>query len=239
MATLFRFVEEIMIETNVRKTSLVAICFLALLTSCASTGTKDEASASVRAAETTLTDFKNDPEMSWLREHMKDAKAVLISPRIWKAGFVFGGSGGSGVVLVRGDGTRGWAGPAFYRLATASVGFQAGVDASEMVALIMTEKALNSLLTTTAKLGGDVSITAGPVGIGAAAPVTADMVVFTRSKGLYGGLNVDGTVITIDEGGNKAYYGRPVTPVDILIKRSVSNPDAAAMHRTLSMTGSK
>jgi lipid-binding SYLF domain-containing protein len=93
----------------------------------------------------------------------------------------------------------------------------------------MTEKALNSLMSTSFKLGGEVSIAAGPVGAGTGAPITADMVVYTRSKGLYGGINLDGTVITIDEARNRAYYGHTVTPVDILVTRSVSNPNGAAL----------
>ncbi|WP_158590393.1 lipid-binding SYLF domain-containing protein [Noviherbaspirillum cavernae] len=228
-----------MLEINFRKFSLIAVCFSFLLAGCAATGTKEDATASVRAAEATLTNFQNDPEMRWMRDHLKDARAVLISPRILKAGFVFGGSGGSGVLLVRGEGGRSWAGPAFYRLATASVGFQAGVDSSEMVALVMSEKALNSLLSTSFKLGGEVSVSAGPVGMGAGAPVNADMIVFTRSKGLYGGLNVDGTVISIDTAGNESFYGKPVTPVDILVRKNVSSPNAASIQRTLAGSAGK
>jgi len=97
------------------------------------------------------------------------------------------------------------------------------------VALIMTEKALNSLLSTSFKLGGDVSIAVGPVGAGTGAPITADMVVYTRSKGLYGGINLDGTVISLDDARNRAYYGRAVTPVEILVTRSVSNPSGATL----------
>jgi lipid-binding SYLF domain-containing protein len=87
----------------------------------------------------------------------------------------------------------------------------------------MTDKAVNSLLATSFKLGGDVSIAAGPIGAGAGAPITADMVSFVRSKGLYGGINLDGTVITVDDNANQAFYGRSVTPVDVLIKGSASS----------------
>jgi lipid-binding SYLF domain-containing protein len=92
------------------------------------------------------------------------------------------------------------------------------------VALVMTDKALNSLLSTSFKLGGDVSIAAGPIGGGAGTPITSDIVTFTRTKGLYGGINLDGTVITVDDKKNSAYYGRAATPVDILIQRTVTNP---------------
>jgi lipid-binding SYLF domain-containing protein len=175
-----------------------------------------------------------DPDMGWFREHVGQAKAVMISPQILKAGFIFGASGGSALVIAHNPSETAWNGPAFYRIASGSFGLQAGAQASEMVALIMTDKALNSLLSTSFKLGGDVSIAAGPVGVGTGAPITADMVVYTRSKGLYGGINLDGTVISIDDGSNRAYYGQAATPVDILVRRSVSNPYGATLAHTAS-----
>jgi lipid-binding SYLF domain-containing protein len=162
----------------------------------------------------------------------------MVCPKILQAGFIVGGSGGRCVVLARSRAASGWNGPAFYRITTGSFGLQAGAQASEMVALIMTEKALNSLLSTSFKLGGDVSVAAGPVGAGAGAPVTADMVSFVRSKGLYGGINLDGSVITIEEGGNQAFYGRPVTPVDILIKGSARSSLGTSLVRAIEGAGS-
>ena len=177
----------------------------------------------------TLSNFTHDPDMKWFREHVGSAKAVLVSPQIVQAGFIVGGSGGPALVIARNRSGTGWNGPAFYRMASGSIGLQAGAQASEMVALVMTDKALNSLLSTSFKLGGDISVAAGPVGAGTGAPVTADMIVYTRSKGLYGGVNVDGTVIEVDDGRNRAYYGQAATPVDILVTRSVSNPAGARL----------
>ena len=132
-------------------------------------------------------------------------------------------------VKVARDGSGKWVGPAFYTLATASVGFQAGLAASEMVTLVMTVKGMNSLLSNSFKLGGDASIAAGPVGAGAKSDVVADMIAFSRSKGVYGGLNLDGTVVSTNDDWNKAYFGKPVLPPDILIKASVSNKGAAPL----------
>jgi lipid-binding SYLF domain-containing protein len=98
-----------------------------------------------------------------------------------------------------------------------------------MVALVMTDKALNSFLSNDFKLGGDVSVAAGPVGAGTGAPITADMVVYVRSKGLYAGLNLSGSVVSVDDAANQAFYGRPVTPPDILIKHSATNPAGEAL----------
>lgn len=214
------------------RTALAAACAALVLAGCASTPTRDDSQARVDAAQATLQNFMRDPDMSWFRDHVGGARAVLISPQIVQAGFIVGGAGGPALVIARNRTGSGWNGPAFYRIAAGSVGLQAGAQSSEMVALIMSEKALNSLLSTSFKLGGDVSIAAGPVGAGTGAPVTADMVVYTRSKGLYGGVNLDGTVISVDDRRNQAYYGQATTPVEILVTRSVSNPYGASLAQT-------
>lgn len=224
----------IMCKARQAKKALAIAWAAAALTACASNPTHDETQGRVRAAETTLRDFTRDPDMSWFRDHVGQAKALLISPRIVQAGFIFGASGGSAVVIARRRGGDGWSGPAFYHMGSGSVGLQAGAQESETVALIMTDKALNSLLSNSFKLGGDVSVAAGPVGVGAGAPVTADMIVYVRSKGLYGGVNLAGTVIAVDDKGNQAYYGRPATPVDILVTHTVSSPDGGMLAQAAS-----
>ena len=95
-----------------------------------------------------------------------------------------------------------------------------------MVTLVMTDKGMNSLLASTFKFGGDASVAAGPVGAGAKSDITADLITFSRSKGVYGGLNLDGTVVSSNDDWNKAYFGKPVLPPDILIKNAVSNKGA-------------
>jgi lipid-binding SYLF domain-containing protein len=95
--------------------------------------------------------------------------------------------------------------------------------------LVMTDKAFNSFLSNKFKLGGDASVAAGPVGAGAQSDIKADVYTFSRSKGLYGGLNLDGTMVTINGKWNQAYYGKPVTPVDILVRHSATNPGSGAL----------
>ncbi len=178
----------------------------------------------VDAADRTLSNFVRDPDMTWLQQNIGRAKAVMIATEVVKAGFIFGGSGGRAVTLARDAQTGKWSGPAFYTLATASVGFQAGVSVSEVVTLVMTEKGLNSLLAPSVKLGGDASVAAGPVGAGAKSDVVADFVSFSRAKGLYGGLNLDGTVIAISNDWNESYYNkRGILPPDILIRKAARN----------------
>jgi SH3 domain-containing YSC84-like protein 1 len=183
----------------------------------------------VNESSKTLANFLRDPDMTWLQSNIGRAKAVLIAPQIAKAGFIFGGSGGRGVVLARDAASGKWAGPAFYTLATASVGFQAGVSVSENVTLVMTEKGLNSLLANSVKVGADASVAAGPVGAGAKSDVVADLVTFSRAKGVYGGLNLDGTVIAPANDWNKAYFGKEVLPPDILIRMTARSKQADAL----------
>ena len=176
----------------------------------------------VNSADTSLSNFLRDPDMTWLQQNIGRAKAIMIAPQVAKAGFIFGGSGGRAVVLARDPKSGKWAGPAFYTMATASVGFQAGISVSEAVTLVMTEKGFNSLLATSVKLGGDASVAAGPVGAGAKSDVVADFVTFSRAKGIYGGLNLDGTVIASSNDWNELYYQKkPLLPPDILVRMSV------------------
>src|SRR5262249_50677714 len=101
----------------------------------------------VRSAEATFANFMRDPDMRWLQQNIPYAKAVLIAPSVVKGGLFFGGSGGRPVLIARDPQTRQWRGPAFYTLITASVGFQIGVSWSETVTLVMTDRAMNSLLS--------------------------------------------------------------------------------------------
>lgn len=159
-------------------------------------------------AEKVLSNFLRDPDMTWLQQNIGRAKAVMIAPEVAKAGFIFGGSGGRAVLLVRNAKTGRWSGPVFYTLATASVGFQAGISVSQMMTLVMTDKGLNSLMSNSFKMGPDASVAAGPVGAGAKADIITDLVTYSRAKGLYGGINLDGTVVAISEDWNEAYYGK-------------------------------
>jgi lipid-binding SYLF domain-containing protein len=187
----------------------------------------------VDKARITFESFMSDPDMSYLKEHLKEAKGILIVPSLLKAGFIFGGSGGSGVLIVN-DAKKGqWSQPAFYTIGSVSFGLQIGGEDAEVIMMVRTQKAVDALLTTSVKLGGDTSISAGPVGAGAKSNVMADIFSFSRSKGAFAGLALDGSVITTRDKWNAAYYGKPASPVDILVKHSVSNPGSAELRKTV------
>lgn len=214
---------------NLARRATLGVLLAATLAGCATQAVSPaEPEKLVADAQMTLSNFLRDPDQTWIQDNLSQAKAVMIAPQIVRAGFIFGGSGGRAVLVAR-DG-RAWAGPAFYNLATASVGFQAGLDVSEAIIVVMTDKGLNSLLSSTFKMGGDASIAAGPVGASARSTVTADLITFTRAKGIYGGLNLDGTVVSTNIPWNDAFFGRTnLLPPDILIRRTVTTPKAAAL----------
>ena len=217
-----------MIDSLSRRAALRVLA-AAALTGCATQpASPAEPERLVADARTTLSNFLRDPDQTWIQDNLSRARAILIAPQVVRAGFIFGGSGGRGVLVAR-DG-RAWAGPAFYNLATASVGFQAGIDVSEVIVVVMTDTGFNSLLSTSFKIGGDASIAAGPVGAGARSTITADLISFTRAKGVYGGLNLDGTVVSTNVPWNDAFFGgRNLLPPDILIRRTVTSPKAAPL----------
>jgi lipid-binding SYLF domain-containing protein len=164
-----------------------------------------------------------DPNMGWFRDNLKNAQAVMIL-RQFRAGFIIGGSGGSGVMLSH-DAQGKWSHPAFYGMGSGSIGFQIGAEGSEVALLIMTQKGRDALLSTDVKLGGDISVAAGPVGAGAKA-ATTDVLSFSRSKGIYGGVSLEGMVIGPRSSLNQAYYDQGVSPLDILVNHKVQNPGA-------------
>jgi lipid-binding SYLF domain-containing protein len=186
----------------------------------------------VEKAKLTVEQFQTDPNMGSLRDLAKKAKGMLILPQMLRGAFIVGASGGSGVLVARDAKSGQWRGPAFHTLGGASFGFQAGADAAEVIILAMTERGVTKLLSPQVKLGADISVAAGPVGAGAAAAtagLSADLVSYSVAKGLYGGFSVDGSVVGVRTALNQAYFGKPVSPTDILIKGTVKNPQASAL----------
>jgi len=199
---------------------------------------KADAEKTVNGAVSVLKNFSADPNLTWYRENIPKAKAVMIIPNLVKAGFIFGGSGGNGVVLARDEKTNMWKGPSFASAGSVSWGLQAGGSAAEVVMMALTEKGKNALLSNKFQAGADASVSAGPVGAGAQA-ATTDIVQFSRSKGLFGGLSLEGSVIAVRDSLNQAYYGKAVTPVDILIQGNVTNPKSDALIKALTAGSSK
>ena len=192
----------------------------------------------VEKSKLTFDRFVGMNEMGAFRDMLRTAKGVFISPQVLEGAFIFGLSGGSGVLVARDPGTGNWNGPAFYTVGEASFGLQAGGKASEVVMLAMTDRGVNAMLSPSVKLGADVGVAAGPVGAGASAAtanISADILTFALSKGLYAGISLEGAVVAVRNEWNGAYYKKPgVTPTDILIRKDVSNAQSAKLIATVS-----
>ncbi len=223
---------------------LLMVCALLGPITAARAADKTEAQAVVDSAKGALTDLAGDEYFSWLHGYLKDAKGVLIFPQILKGGLIVGGSGGTGVLMMRNGEAGTWSNPAFYTLGSVTFGLQIGGEAAEVVMVAMTQKAVDSLLASTLKLGGDVSVAIGPIGGGAKGSVTipevtADFVSFTKAKGLYAGLNLEGSVLEVRDGLNSAYYGKDTKPGDILMKKSATNSGADGLRGALQKASAK
>lgn len=203
-------------------TSILSLCFSGNPFVAVYAASASEADQLVRSAEVTLQHFMDDPEMARFRSLAKHAKGIFIAPRVWEAGVGIGGSGGDGVLFTRDKTSRRWLGPAFYSLGSASLGLQLGVQMSEIVLLVMNQNGINAMLASGLKLGAGASVAAGPVGTGAAV-ATADILSYSRSKGVYGGVSLNGEILAVNKELNLAYYGKPMDSVDILV-RNVAPP---------------
>lgn len=191
----------------------------------------------VEKAALTAEKIINDPKAPTLRAMLKDAKGVLIVPSLIKGSFILGAEGGSGVLLAR-DAQGAWSDPAFYTLGAGSIGLQAGVQDSEVVLVIRTQKGLNAILDKPFKLGADGSVAVGPAGgagvsAGTTAGLGADIYSYAKTRGVFAGLSLDGTAIVKRDSWNAAYYGQGATPRGILIERRFSNPAADRLRRAL------
>jgi lipid-binding SYLF domain-containing protein len=217
-----------------RKISTVLAGFLAItiFSSTAYCDNKVEAENLVSKAATVVTSFAADPDLGWFRKKVKEAKAVLIIPQSIQGAFFIGGSGGSGALLTHEAGSDEWGYPAFYTIGSLSFGIQFGGEASEIVLLVMSDRGMEKLLTSSFKLGADITLAAGPVGGGAAAG-TADVLSYARSKGAFAGVSLAGAVVKTKDKFNEAYYGQAVSPTDILIRKTVSNPQADELRKSI------
>lgn len=170
-------------------------------------------------------------------ELLARARGVMIFPQLIKGAFFFGGEGGSGVLLARGQ-NGGWSYPAFYTLGAFSFGLQIGAEATEAVLLIMTDRGLKAILDDQVKLGVDVSAAAGPVGIGVGAATStafnADIYTYSTKQGLFIGGALEGAVVARRDDWNQEAYGRAVAPPEIIYQNSVRNPGMEPLRQSLS-----
>ena len=192
----------------------------------------------VEDARATLWEMLADPGFENLRGLLQRARAVLIVPQLFKAGFIIGGEAGSGVLLAHDRSAGSWSYPAFLDMGSASVGLQIGASATQLVLVVMTDAGLESLLADRINIGADASIAAGPVGAAARAATTstdldADIYAYGISEGLFAGLSLQGGLIVPDEDANMAFYGEAATTREIVQAGTVANDDADDLRELL------
>jgi SH3 domain-containing YSC84-like protein 1 len=176
------------------------------------------------------------------RDLLRNAKAVMVCPRIFKAGFFFGGEGGNCVLLARaGNGT--WSYPAFYTIGSGSFGFQFGIEDNQLLMLIMTRHGLNAVLDSQVKLGANAGIAVATLGAGVqgstTAAVGADIVAFDASRGLFGGVALEGSVMSTQTDWNQAYYGQPFGARQLVVQMQGGNPGADPLRDVLTRYGTR
>lgn len=170
---------------------------------------------------TVLEELSNEADESIPSSLISRAKAVIIIPNMLKGGFMVGARYGEGVAVVRDPFTGEWGAPGFITTAGASFGFQVGAQAVDLVLLVMTEKGMKGLLKDKFTLGGDISLTAGPVGryaeAGTDIMLQGEIYSYSRSKGLFGGVSLKGTVLQPNEEKNARFYGKSINAQGIMM----------------------
>ncbi len=180
--------------------------------------------------------LKNREDQETFLAALKQSAAIAIFPTVYKAGFFVGAEGGNGLLMARD--TRGnWGYPAFYTLAGGSWGVQFGGQRAGVILIIRSRKALEAVLKHQGKVGADLGIAVGPIGTGLEGSTTtnlsADIIAFSDSKGLFGGVSLEGTAIVRRNDLNRQYYGTNVTPAAILIEHAHQNTHADTLRNSL------
>ena len=211
-----------------RTLSFTALILLVTLTAVASDRDND-VSRTNKAAQV-FKEIMNAPDQGIPQDLLESAKCIAIIPGDLKFAFIFGGNYGRGLATCRTG--HGWSAPMFLAIDGGSVGYQIGGSSTDIVMLFMNDRALKSLLSDKFKLGADASVAAGPVGRNASAgtdlKLNAEILSYSRAKGVFAGVSLNGAVVQADKSGDEAMYGQNVNRHDILDGK-VAVPASAAL----------
>lgn len=209
---------------------VAALLFLLLSAGAAIAGVTEDERA--RNAVRVLTDIEAIPESAIPDKLFDEARAIVVVPDTIKAGFIIGGRRGHGLLSVRNpDGS--WSNPSFVRLTGGSIGLQAGVQSADIVLVFRSDRGLDSIVNGKFTLGADAGVAAGPVGRTASAETDGEMKAeiwsWSRARGLFAGVALDGAVLAIDDAANVATYGAETTPRMIFEGRAAQRPSDAVV----------
>jgi lipid-binding SYLF domain-containing protein len=210
------------------KKIMFALAVLSLGTLSWAGSAKEDATDRLENATTVMHEIMGAPDKGIPEEVLEHAKCVAVIPHMVKGGFVFGAKGGKGVATCRTS--NGWSAPAFITISGGSWGLQIGVEAVDVVLIIQNEKGMQKLLSSNFHVGGDASAAAGPVGRHAEAgtdwKMDVEILTYSRAKGLFAGLTLEGASIRQDTDSRHAIYGRNVSTRSLLLGK-VAAPAAA------------
>jgi SH3 domain-containing YSC84-like protein 1 len=210
---------------------LVLSCAVCLIASSAFAALSKDQAKRLSQAATVVTDLRNTPEKGIPEDLWNKAQCVVVIPSMKKAAFIVGGDYGSGVMSCR---AKGWSAPVFMQLAKGSWGLQIGAQEVDLVLLVMNRGGIDKLLEDKVSLGADASVAAGPVGRAASAStdaqMKAEMLAYSRSQGVFAGIDLSGGVLKPDKDGDARVYGESVTARDVVLggARHVEAPVQAA-----------
>jgi lipid-binding SYLF domain-containing protein len=194
----------------------------------------------VDSATLSLESMMGGAEGTQAQDFLRKAKAVVICPNIFRAGFFFGGEGGSCVMVARAA-AGSWSNPAFYTLGSGSFGLQIGVQNAQILMLVMTKGGLNAFLNSQFKIGADAGLTVATLGAGVngsmSTALNADILSISKTQGLYGGISLEGSVIANDAGSEQSYYGNVSDARSIVVNMQASNPGANPLRAMLAKFG--
>jgi len=185
----------------------------------------------VKNARMVLNETMNIPDKGIPYDLFHKSRAIAIFPHVIKGGFVVGGKYGKGIISVHDEKTGMWSPPAFFSLVGGSYGLQAGVQAIDLVLLITTKRGFEGLLKSSVKLGVDIGIAAGPVGrrleAGTDILLKAEILSYSRSKGLFAGISLEGATLIHNDDDNRIFYGKKLSARDILLEGKADPPPVA------------
>lgn len=180
--------------------------------------------------------FQNTTAQSSVQKYLAKSRAVMICPSIFHMSFGIGGSGGGCLLLSR-DARGSWSDPAFYTLSSGSIGIQFGMEDSEMMLFVMSDRGLQALLDSQFKFNAGASASFATVGTGfedsTAGVSNTDILAIQKSKGLFAGASLGGSKLTVNSGANRNYYNQTVGPEDIVVTMRVNNPGADPLRSIL------
>lgn len=200
----------------------IASLVLATFGTSALSAAGDESSQRLKAAGEVLTEIMGTPDKAIPQNLFQKAYCVVVIPGMKKAGFIFSGKYGRGFASCRKE-SGGWSGPAALRIEGGGFGLQIGGSETDLVMLVMSKKGMDGILASKFTLGGEVSAAAGPVGRDTTAQtdatMRADILSWSRSRGIFGGISLQGGTLRADEDADKAIYGQKVTSKEVLTGR--------------------